>query len=218
MCLQKEPDCFLRQVQVSPKMETPEEIIAAAYKENHDSLRRYLLSMSLEPDVASDIIQEAFSKLTKASHDKIPPNIVPWLFVVCKNTALKHIKKNKKYVALVDTDMKEECDASPLQAICEREGELQDVKDLEKAINRLGTNSKKAITLRYYSGLSYVEIAKALNTTLGSASAILHQAVKRLRKYLLEIYNERKQTDNRHQYTRRKKARTSDSVQPSKQG
>jgi RNA polymerase sigma factor (sigma-70 family) len=199
-------------------METSEELIAAAYKENYASLRRYLLSMSLEPEVASDIIQDTFAKLSKLSHDKMPPNIVPWLFVVCKNTALKHIKKNKKFVSLVDTDMKEECDDSPLQAICDREGSAQDLKDLQKAIDRLGVNSKKAIKLRYYSGLSYVEIAKKLNTTLGSASATLHQAIKRLRKYLLEIYNERKQIDNRHELTRRKKAGTGDSIQSSKQG
>ena len=60
----------------------------------------------------------------------------------------------------------------------ERQEQQQTVND---ALDRLGDRQREAIILRYFESLSFDEVAAVMGTSVGSAKATVHQALKKLR-------------------------------------
>jgi len=61
----------------------------------------------------------------------------------------------------------------------QEEGEL-----IRTAIQGLPTDQREAFILRHYHGLSYDEIAKAVEVPLGTVKWRIHEAVRRLERYV----------------------------------
>ena len=55
---------------------------------------------------------------------------------------------------------------------------------LDDVLDELSFNQRAAVVLRYYGGLSTVEIAQALNCAPGSVGPWINRALKKMRKAL----------------------------------
>ena len=58
-------------------------------------------------------------------------------------------------------------------------------KELTEHFNKLNTNEKNVLSLRYIEGLSYVEVAESMDITRGHVGVLLHRARNKLREVLI---------------------------------
>ena len=56
-------------------------------------LHRYARRLLGDFDLAADAVQHAFVKLCEESHARLEGRVAPWLFRVCRNKALDHLRR-----------------------------------------------------------------------------------------------------------------------------
>jgi RNA polymerase sigma-70 factor (ECF subfamily) len=133
-------------------------IIVRAYE---TPVFNYVLRLVGDRALAEDLTQEVFLGLPKFS---LRCKFTTWLFQVTKNRVLDELRASERrprhLVALDDIAPLEVMDA-PIER-----GETVDA--LWRAIEGLSTDLKMALLLRDVAGLSYTEIADALEVTLAT--------------------------------------------------
>src|SRR5215216_3881517 len=61
-------------------------------------LLQYALSIVQDIERARDIVQETFMRMHKQEQADIEGHLSQWLFTVCRNCALKSLKKEDRYI------------------------------------------------------------------------------------------------------------------------
>lgn len=136
-----------------------------------------------DPSEALDVTQEAFIKAYRA----IPKfrgdsAFYTWLYRIAINTAKNHIVAMKRRPMEYDLDLQEAGgyvsnvqlhDTDSPDRIAQRE-ELRDV--LQASINALPEELRVAIVLREIEGMSYDEIATAMNCPIGTVRSRIFRA------------------------------------------
>ena len=148
---------------------------------------RIVLRMVKSQDDADDLTQDTFVRAYRGLKTfKEEFDFHPWLYRIAVNQAINFINKRKRQAA-VDLDDVPETEVkagptpeSPLQAASRRE--LLD--RLEGALERLPEEQRTVFLLRVQEGLSYEEIAKAMDTPKGTVMSRLARARLALRKHL----------------------------------
>lgn len=132
-----------------------------------------------ESHVAEDLAQEAFIKAWTSLPDyRGESSFRGWLARIVTNTAIDHLRKNRPEVELQEW-LPSRIDSPPAQVLRE---ELQD--RVRAAVLALPPAARAALVLREYEGLSYREIAGALDVPIGTVMSRLNYARARLREML----------------------------------
>jgi len=147
-------------------------------------LCRYMLD---SPESAEDVTGEVFLKLQRLieSYDGSIP-FPRWLLRVAGNQCIDALRRRHRgrqvIVEVEDATVIEapSSDLSPLGAVIRTEERAQ-VRD---AIARLPLNYRVPLVLRYYSELSYDEIAQQLNLKRNYVAALIFRARQELRRKL----------------------------------
>jgi RNA polymerase sigma-70 factor (ECF subfamily) len=137
-------------------------IIVRAYE---TPVFNYVLRLVGDRSLAEDLTQEVFLRVFQGLPKfSLRCKFTTWLFQVTKNRVLDELRANERrprhLVALDDVAPLEVLDA-PIER-----GETVDA--LWRAIEGLSTDLKMALLLRDVAGLSYTEIADALEVTLAT--------------------------------------------------
>ena len=103
--------------------------------DNYQSLLiSYAREITGEMESAKDAAQETFIRLSRQNLSDLQPRLRPWLFIVCRNCALDHIRKVVKFSAdsVEDHDRASE-DPSPDERAMEgdRETEIRSRSQLQ---------------------------------------------------------------------------------------
>ena len=154
------------------------------YKQYHGKLLKFSFGILKDTERVSDVVQECFLRLTKQEYEKIEDHIAQWLFTVCRNLALKHIARNKRYCLqpLEDFDDNASDSPCPSEVLMDKEQVDDSVKQLYTALATLKPRSRKIIEMRYMAGLSYKEIAENMKLTEGNVGFIICTATRKLKK------------------------------------
>lgn len=162
-----------------------------------DRLLGYLARMLGERQQAEDVFQEAFAKVhaARGSFREGEP-FKPWLFTIATRCALDTIRKRQRRPAPLSYDdeavaeglQDELVDAAPDPgADCAR----NDVKaQVEQAVNRLPERQRAALLLSYFHGMSYPEVAEAMQCSPGSVKTHMSRALLALAKRLPDVRSE----------------------------
>ena len=136
---------------------------------------------------AEDIAQEAFLKiLTAAPRYKPTASFSTYLYRVVFRLCVDNTRKKRPLC--IDT-LPERVDSSPDPEITL---DLKDRDDLiRKALDALPSRQRMAVILKYYEGLSYADIARAMATTVKAVERLLGRARKTLQSSLLQVRNEK---------------------------
>ncbi len=143
---------------------------------------------------AMDYTQETFIKVYKNMEKAIGKgSFKSWICTIATNTCLDELRKrSKKHTVSLDENFDDDNhpkytvpdDApTPLEEIIFNEN-AQILKD---AINSLSDENKSIIILRDVEGLSYDEIASALDLTLGTVKSRISRARKKLQTIYLDL-------------------------------
>jgi len=136
------------------------------------------------PAEAEDIAQEAFLKLLKAVPRYRPTaGFRTYLYRIVSRLCIDYARKKRP----IPTDgLSERSDRSPNSAealaIKERDTEIR------LAIGALPARQRMAVILKYYEGLTYGEIARAMGTTVKAVERLLGRARTILQSTLSHIH------------------------------
>jgi RNA polymerase sigma-70 factor (ECF subfamily) len=134
-------------------------------------------------DLAQDAAQDTFVNALGALHRfRGDSSFRTWLLRIAVNAARsagrRQVRRRELNLVLADHE------PSPGPDPAERAEQRTEVERVEKLLARLPTKQRAAVALRAQHGLSYAEIAAALDCTEGAARVNYHLGVKRLRELL----------------------------------
>ena len=104
----------------------------------------------------------------------------PWLKTIMVNTALDHLKKNKKMA--LHTELKE----SSNHMVSETAIDKMNFEDLIKIVNLLPTAYRTVFNLFVIDGYKHEEIAQQLGIGVGTSKSNLSRAKEKLRSMVRE--------------------------------
>lgn len=142
--------------------------------------------------VAEDLAQEAFVKAFGRLGSYDPSRkFSSWLFKVAHNTAIDHLRRRELETVSLDAPVSEDDDA-PARTVVDTAGETPAAaaeradlsRALTRAVERLRSEYREVVLLRYQAGLEYSEIAEATGFPLGTVKTYLHRSRKELASLL----------------------------------
>jgi RNA polymerase sigma-70 factor (ECF subfamily) len=132
---------------------------------------------------AEDVVQDAFIRLMDAaSHYQPSARFRTYLYQIISRLCLDRAKKKQPFYV---TEIPETSDPSP------DAGEVmvhnETAAAVRVALDALPPRQRMAVILKYYEGLSYADIAKAMGITVKAVERLLDRARKALHASLAHI-------------------------------
>ncbi len=142
-------------------------------------LLQYALSIVGELNRARDIVQETFMRLHKQEQEAIEGHLSQWLFTVCRNCALKSLKKEDRYIYVEASEFESKrCESlTPLMELERKER----VTRLMELVSELPKNQQDVVRLRFHHHHSYQEISDITGLSVGNVGFLLNAAMRNLR-------------------------------------
>lgn len=160
------------------------DFLKTLYIRNYPNLEAYILKNSGNSDDAGDIYQEGFLAVWRNIEiGRFSPNseneFSSYLFKVCKNKWIDHLRKNNKRVSLSIEEIE---DGQFEQQ--SNEGHLY-IEAVKRQYNNLGEKCKEVLGLFYYQKQSMKQIADKMQITEASAKNNKYRCLQRLRELVL---------------------------------
>ena len=167
-----------------------ENALAILVERHQSKIYGYIYSKVSDRDLTEDIFQETFFKVIHTLKSKKYYNeegkFLSWVLRISNNLIVDKFRNDKKMFMKRDTD-----EYSIFSAITDNSPNIEreliknqvDI-DLKKIIQRLPQDQKEVLMMRYYSDMSFKEIADitgvSVNTTLGR----MRYAITNIRKVI----------------------------------
>lgn len=147
-------------------------LIVKNYKERlYWHLRHFVCSH----EDADDLLQEVFIKVWNGLPGfREDSKLITWLYKIATNEALNFLRKKKVQFFLSMSSLEDNLVRKIEDDPYFNGNELQ--RELWKAIQKLPDKQKAVFMLRYFDDLSYEEISRILDTSVGSLKASYHHA------------------------------------------
>jgi RNA polymerase sigma factor (sigma-70 family) len=150
---------------------------ARLFEQYGTQLYRFCLARMRSREEAEDAVQSTFLRAHKALERGVVPEYeAAWLYKIAHNVCLTRraaLARQGQTVPLYDRDDIEVAVAAP-------EGRSDELWGLPDALAALSPNLRQAILLREWQGLSYAEIATAMETTVSAVETLIFRARREL--------------------------------------
>ncbi len=148
----------------------------------HDPVYRYIVSRVRRPTDAEDLTQIVFVRALEAL-PRYESRGVPfggWLFRLARNSVIDHVRTRRDHVDL-DTLVEQVGEGRPPDEIAALRADLDAVA---AAMEKLTTEQRDTIALRFFAGLSAKEAAVAMGRQEGTIRGLQFRAIAALRRQL----------------------------------
>lgn len=150
------------------------------YEVTHQNVYRLVVRMVGLQD-AADVTQQVFLQtFRKIGQFSGQSQFGTWIYRVAVNESLQHLRRSKR--SRVQILEQEPIDGSP-----DSRENVDDKEVLERALGRLEPDLRSTFLLREVEGLSYSEIAEALEIPEGTVGSRLNRARRELKQHLVEL-------------------------------
>ena len=155
------------------------------YREFAPAIFRFCRRALPTREDAEDATMEVFTKLRDKLGQYDPTrSFTAWLYKVAANHCWDTLRRRKvrqdKETEDVDSVPLEHPDANQLEKLIEKRSN----EEVRKALDKLGNRARMALVMRYYSDMSYDEIADALGVRRTFVGVVLLRARHELRQAL----------------------------------
>jgi len=140
----------------------------------------YFYRLTGNNDISDELLSELFVKLVEKIGSYKGGSFESWLFKIASNIFHDHLRSKQRRKKLLESQVAEF--ESGTAETRQSEGELADKLQIQLA--RLDEDTRELITLRFYSELSFKEIAKIRAEPIGTTLAKTHRALNKLREYM----------------------------------
>src|SRR5213078_2929067 len=180
----------------APGIKEPTEAIARAragdaeawgelYREYAPAIFRFCRRALPTREDAEDATMEIFMKLRdKLSHYDESRSFSAWLYRVAANHCWDLLRRRKIRQDKETEDLENVPLAHPDPSQLERMIEQKSSEEVRRALDKLGSRARMALVMRYYSDMSYDEIADALGVRRAFVGVVLLRARHELRQAL----------------------------------
>ncbi len=162
-----------------------EEEFRACYAARFASLFTYLDRLTSDPDLASDIAQEAFARLHRRG--EMPDQPGGWLAAVANNLIRDEQRRSSRQLRLLADEPTRAPSGSPAADPAETLERAEKVRAVRAALDTLSARDRQALLLRH-AGYSYREIAAALRLAETSVGTTLVRAGRAFRTAFKEMH------------------------------
>lgn len=146
-------------------------IIYELYEKYKTGIYRYILSITNDPQLAEDVLQDTFVQLLSDGLCFEPGKEQAWLYKVARNKCFNILKRQKKQM-----DIK-----VPIVLATNQHWEFIEL------ISPLTAAEQEIVTLKIIGGFSHKEIAKIIGATAAATKKRYERALQKLRNEM-EVY------------------------------
>jgi RNA polymerase sigma-70 factor (ECF subfamily) len=159
--------------------------LLAALERFERPLIRYAHGITNEINLARDIVQDVFIKLSQNLATLDRSRLAPWLFTVCRHRALDLQRKHSRLIPMEHhvLDLEPSAQQAPSHDLEQKEMN----QALKGWISQLPEKQREAVRLKFEAGLSYKEISDTLKTSVGNVGTLIHLGVTNLRERWLAM-------------------------------
>ncbi len=146
---------------------------------------RLIFRMVRDTGIAEDLVQETFLRAWNraAAFDSERGAAGPWLLAVARNRAIDYLRSrgrhSKNEIELNETEHPSAFTDFPDEAL-----NLDLARQVNRAMERLGSQQREAIELAYFEGMSQTEIAERMGQPLGTVKTWMRRAMQQMRENL----------------------------------
>jgi RNA polymerase sigma factor (sigma-70 family) len=162
--------------------DSKEQFIEQAMADFESPLIGYATTILHDFDRARDVVQDTFIRLCQQDIPKVRDSLKSWLFTVCRNRALDLLRKDKNLQPLTDVGWQHIAGTDPQPDQQSEQDER--LAQVMKVLERLSSNQREVILLKFQQGLSYQEIAKLTGLSTGNIGFLIHTGLKHIRNLL----------------------------------
>ena len=160
----------------------PRDAADLVIRKHRDNLFRHAAGIVKDYELALDVIQEVFIKAMKEPRFFNPEfKMKAWLYRVTTNLCFNIVRNRKRRAAILETVPQPKSTAPRQNQVVYR---TQQQAALAQAMSHLSESHRTILMLRFYSDLSYAEIAESLDIKLGTVMSRLSRAKSRLAEVL----------------------------------
>ncbi len=167
--------------------------LAVLFERHHRALFRYFISMTRQQEAAEDLVQEVFIRILRyrSSYDTSRP-FHTWMYQIARNVNLDHVRKQRGEVVGIEefVDRRSEPASSargPEEAVIHG----QDVRLLQRALDRLPADKREILVLSRFQGMKHEELAQVLGCEVGAVKVRIYRAMRALEQIYLALAGEK---------------------------
>ncbi|MCL2389929.1 MAG: sigma-70 family RNA polymerase sigma factor [Endomicrobia bacterium] len=158
----------------------------------------YLMSITKNPEISSDILQDVFVRAFKKLKNYNDENkFKNWLFTLSRNMTMDYYRRNNK--TMIPLEVQNEDEMSLIDSLSDKEPQPLDIaisnsmsESVKKALDCLSGEERELIYLK--DSMTFKEISEMQNKPIGTLLSKFNRALSKLKKILLEtepeVYNE----------------------------
>ena len=136
----------------------------------------YFYRLTGDTTVSDDLLGELFVKLTEKIGSYRGGSFESWLFRIASNIFHDHLREKQRRQKLLDVRKKQ----LGAELVEHKRSDDEMADQLEMRLRRLDAETRELIMLRFYSQLSFKEIAKIRKEPIGTTLSKLHRGLKKL--------------------------------------
>lgn len=144
----------------------------------------YFYRLTGDRNLSDELLSELFIRLVQKIGSYKGGAFESWLFKIASNIFHDHLRGKQRRKKLLEAHRAEvEQEPGSNEPRFSDEGDLR-LDKLQTQLQRLDADTRELIMLRYYSGLSFKEIAELRSEPIGTALSKLHRGLKKLRELM----------------------------------
>lgn len=140
-------------------------------------LRRYACALTRDVVHADDLVQNCLARALTKQHLWQPgTDLRAWLFTILHNQHCDEVRRSVREGSSVELDQ------APPVSVRPNAMAVLELRDLERAINRLPEDRRKVVLLIGLEGMRYERVAAILNVPVGTVRSRIARAREELRR------------------------------------
>jgi RNA polymerase sigma-70 factor (ECF subfamily) len=163
-----------------------------------DSLLGYLTKICRNREQAKDLFQETFRRVHEKAHTLRGSNFKSWLYTIATRVAMDSLRKGNR-LRTVSLNQPAACDgdncpelgavalADETQDPAQEAVKAEQKEQVRRAVESLPDRQRVTLVLAYYQGLTYREVATALDCSIGTVKTQMFRALRTLAQRLPDI-------------------------------
>jgi RNA polymerase sigma-70 factor (ECF subfamily) len=154
----------------------------ALYASLAPRLRSYFLAMCRNGALADDLVQDTFMQIHRSRRTfEVGRPVTPWAFAIARHVFLMHRRRTARRLRFEDSLA---ADLAGSDVVHDTAQALVDRDRIERALERVPADQRRALLMHHVQGWSFAEIASRLNIRVNAAKTRAFRGVRKLKEQL----------------------------------